>query len=226
MLHRLTVAASLAAALCASAPCASAAADAALQTVTFPDGIVGTVPDRCGAGDECGTLKLVDGDRVVIYNGGAPHCKPYALKLVRFHGDAVLFTSDNATARGDDSQSQFGKRCGDYHTTVLTVAGGHRLVLTQNTDGTLSGKWEEGLNAGRSARQQGRTTAPARTETSRETVDGHPRTCSVIENGSTTIAEWANPICDGARAQWERDHAAGASPLPSPAPSAAPSPKP
>jgi len=166
---------------------APAAAQSAPAPVLFRDGATGTARASCGAGDECAALKLEDGDRVVLYNAGAAHCKPYQLRIVRFHGEQVLFSSEQQTNKNSDSSGPFGTTCGTYKTTVLTLANGHRLTINQHADGTLFARWDEGAGA-----QQAQTAAD-------DDAYEHPTRCIVSAGILSVPIPWREKRCAEAR---------------------------
>jgi hypothetical protein len=184
---------------------------------TFADGIVVGSAPSCGAGDECAEMRLTNGDRVVVYNAGATHCEPYELRVVRYHGDAVLFSSEQRTNKEPDSRSDFGVRCGRFRTTVLTMTQGHRIVIYQNGDGTLSARWakEPGLTVGAAQPVYG---------ISQDQADGHPIYCFITQNGSRTRGEWNSDFCAPVRAAAPARVAASAAPMPMPTIETSPNP--
>jgi hypothetical protein len=199
----------------------TAAGAAALR---YADGTILTTPSSCGTGDECATFHLSADDRVVVYNGGAPHCRPYQLRVVRYHGEQVLFSSEQQTDRTEDTHSDFGTTCGRFRNTVLTLTKGHRLMLVQNADGTLSARaFKEPGQVLISDSAIDYTLKQPKSEAlygvGPERVDGHPTTCYVMEGGSKTTGRWDSPVCDEVRARWYKSH-----PSPSPSPSTSPAP--
>lgn len=130
--------------LCWASP--AYARDKASAPVTFSDGALGTVSKECGLGDLCASLRLSNGDVVSIYNGGAPHCQPYTLNVVRTHGDTVLFNSRMGSDDVSSSSLYMGSRrkgaCYAFKSTFLTFdAGIAHLGLFQSHDGALFGEW-------------------------------------------------------------------------------------
>jgi hypothetical protein len=133
-----TVASIFALMLCffSDAPISARTLPAALQ---FPDHSIGTVTNECGMGDLCATLKLPGGDHIDVYNGGAPHCKPYTIMVIRMHGDVKLL---DYTTKDD---GVYGIVCGAFKNTLLTFDNGlAKLHLYQSGTGALFGEWEIG----------------------------------------------------------------------------------
>jgi hypothetical protein len=155
--------------------------------VQFSDGATGIANASCGAGDECATLTLKNGDRVVLYNAGASHCKPYQLRVVRFHGEQVLFSSEQQTDKNNDSSGPFGTTCGAFKTTVLTLANGHRLTINQQADGTLFARWDGAPGS-------------ANGSAAHEAVAyEHPSICLVRLGFLTATVKWSDKPCVEAR---------------------------
>ncbi len=113
----------------------------------FSDGAIGTTGDECSLGDLCGSLAFPNGDRIDVYNGGAPRCKPYTLNIVRMHGETKLFDYKTETNKGDDADTGFGKKCGKFQNTTLTFDNGvARLDFFQSADGSIFSRWIGGVS--------------------------------------------------------------------------------
>lgn len=125
----------------------SLAREKAASPMRFSDGAIGSTGDECSLGDLCATLTFTSGDRIDIYNGGAPHCKPYTLNIVRMHGDNKLFDYKTETDKGDDAETGFGKKCGNFKNTTLTFDNGlARLDFFQSHDGSIFSRWNGGVS--------------------------------------------------------------------------------
>lgn len=178
----------------------AARASESIPTLAFPDGSVGTLTASCGAGDVCGALSLADGDRVVIYNTGSTRCKPYQLKVIRFHGDTPIFPAGQDTDLVSPPPGSVFTNC-SFKPTTLTVSNGHRFTVFQNKDGTLFGKWQDG----------DRFTTAAHLWDSHDAeranlVDGHPKFCAPAFDYPTQHSPWGDKHCSEARAMWSMMH--------------------
>lgn len=123
------------------------AREKAAPPMRFSDGAIGSTGDECSLGDLCGTLTFTSGDRIDIYNGGAPHCKPYTLNIVRMHGENKLFDYKTESDKADDQETGFGKACGKFKNTTLTFDSGlARLDFFQSHDGSLFSRWNGGTS--------------------------------------------------------------------------------
>lgn len=117
-------------------------------TVTYADGAVAEARAECGVLDLCATITLPDGDTIRIYNKGAGRCEPFALRLVRSHGDAVIIDSElvTATTRTVSPSSQPSElaapaplsSCAQFKNTYFTFDGGRiRMGVFLAKDGSL-----------------------------------------------------------------------------------------
>jgi hypothetical protein len=202
-------------ALLSSAVCPASAAEMAL---TYPNGAVGTVAERCGEGDLCATLTQKDGSRLEIYNEGAVRCQPYGLRIVKYKNDVKLFDYEKKTDRGASFIQNNG--CDNFSNTYMTLADGTaHLGIFQNKDGTLFARWS--ATAGRSDNSAyPKTIGKLRVVDKEDSydlgdlVDGHPRRCKV-SYGIGQFA-WSEKICTNSRLDWEANH-----PTPAPSPSPA-----
>jgi hypothetical protein len=106
---------------------------------TFPDGSQGSVSGHCGVADECAVLTLSNGDSIHFFNEGAAFCKPFYLKIVRYHADAIVLSFDSEASSVQRSHGLGGQACPEFATTTYTLDGGNVLLtFNLNGDGSLS----------------------------------------------------------------------------------------
>lgn len=111
--------------------------------IVYSDGSIATSTPECAAGDLCATLASTDGTRLEIYNEGAGHCQPYRIRFVKMQGQTRLFDFSRRTELFV-STSYLGPPCAFGSTTFTLDNGNARLLFFQNTDGSLTARWQGG----------------------------------------------------------------------------------
>jgi hypothetical protein len=120
-----------------------ALADTAPPT-NYPDGAQGTVFGHCGVADECAALALTNGDSIDFFNEGAAFCKPFFIRIVRYHSGSIVMAFDSEASSRLEPHSVGGQNCPAFIDTTYTLDGGNvRLTFSLNGDGSLSAAFSQ-----------------------------------------------------------------------------------